>query len=494
MGVRAWLSKIANRNGPARAGTGRRSYAGAANVARYADFTASERSADAELYVSLVTLRARSRNLARNNPHIRRYIQLMQDNIVGANGFQLQVKATNESNGGPDTAGNRRVEDAWRRWSRTATADGMMTMREATNLAVRTWARDGEVIVQKVRGRKYRDGMALYFIEADRLDITLNSRASNGNRIKMGVEIDDVERPVAYHFLTYHPGDTDWTSIPSQKKHQRIPASDIVHHYIKSRPGQTRGEPPMCGIMTDAKMLAGYREAEITNRRIAAAKGGFFARLAGAGDVKGIADAQDPDTGTLEMEAEPGKFSVLPEGYEFRAFDPAGSSTDYADFEKQIIKSMAAGLGTSYVDLAMDLEGVSFSSARHGALTDRDFYRGMQRFFIEQFVMPIYSDWLSSALDFGDVGLPAFRFDKFNDASYFRGRGWSWVDPLKDVNASIKAHENNMVSLTHIAGEQGRELEDVIDEIVAERKMMESKGVSLAPPDGGAVAKGPPKG
>lgn len=457
-----------------------RNYSGSITAPRYADFNASERSADAELVSSLVVLRGRSRNLARNNPHARRYMQLMQDNIVGENGFRLQVNALNEANGGVDTAGNRRIEEAWRMWAKNVTTDGKMTFREASELVVRTWCRDGEVFIQKIRNSRYRDRFSLYFIEADRIDVTLNQKnASTGNQIRMGVEVDSHGTPVAYHALTYHPGDTDWTAIPSNRKYVRIPAAEIIHIYEKSRPGQTRGEPPMCGIMTDAKMLAGYREAEITNRRLSAAKMGFFKRIMpGAGPVAGIADSEDPDTGALEMDIEPGKMSVLPEGYEFDKFDSSGSTTDYADFEKQIIRSMAAGLNVSYYSLAMDLSDASFSSMRQGALSERDFYRGMQVFFIEEFAVKVYSEWLASSLEFGDVGIPLFRYDKFLNAAYFRPRGWKWVDPSKDVKAAIDAYENNMTSLTHVVGEQGRELNEVVDEIVAERKLLDAAGLT----------------
>jgi lambda family phage portal protein len=234
----------------------------------------------------------------------------------------------------------------------------------------------------------------------------------------------------------------------------------------------------MCGILTDVKMLGGYREAEITNRRLSAAKMGFFKRIMPSGPVEGIADSIDPDTGALEMDVEPGKMSVLPDGYEFDKFDSSGSSTDYSDFEKQILRSIAAGLGPSYVDLAMDLEGVSYSSIRQGALSDRDFYRGMQKFFIEDFALPIFSDWFRSALDFGDTGLPSFRYNKFHDAAYFRPRGWQWVDPQREVQAAIKANENNMASLTHIVGEQGREFDEVVGEIETERRVLDAAGLT----------------
>lgn len=472
----------------------RRSYAGAQMVARYADFGASYLSADAELEVALDRLRGRARNLERNNPHAKRFMQLMQDNIVGTNGFKLTVAARN-TNGQLDVPGNRIIHDAYQKWATRGpvTADGMMTMREAARMAVRTMMRDGEVLMQHRMGAKYRDGYAIRFIESDHLDHTLN-RVYPGtkNRIRMGVELDEDDRPIAYHILTNHPGESVWSA--NGKKWVRVPAAEITHIYVKNRPGQTRGEPPMSVVMGDMKMLGGYREAEITNRRVAAAKMGFFERDAEAGPVEGLAD-DEADDGTLINEVEPGRIQVVPRGYRFNNFDPNSSSTDYVGFEKQIIRSIAAGLGPSYFDLGMDLEDVSYSSIRQGALSDRDFYRGMQAFFIDHFQMPIYRRWLTMYLDFGPSNIPSYRFDKFFDGSTFAGRGWAWVDPEKEVNAAIKAREGRLNSLTRQIAENGLNADEIFEEIAAEDQRLAELSIpviSKNQPAQNGVANEPP--
>ena len=458
----------------------KRSYVAASSKARFADFSKSILSPDAELVPALNTLRARSRDMVRNNSYARRWLQLMQDNIVGAAGFAFQTRAK-QPDGNMDKFGNAAIEEAWRTWSTAkVTADGMMVCREACNLAVRAWCRDGEAFVQKVYGSQFIDGFALHFVEADYIDETLNRRAANGNDIRMGVEVDKYGGVVAYHVLTQHPGDNTWNSVQG-RKYNRVLAKDMIHVFVKSRPGQTRGEPPMSAVMTDSKLLAGYREAEITHRRLAASKMGFFTSEEKNTDLGVLADGNDGADSGYSMDVEPGRMSALPVGMRFEQFDASSHSTDYADFEKQILRSMAAGLGVSYNALAMDLEGVSYSSIRQGALEERDFYRGMQTFFIEQFLQPVFKTWLRYALDFGDIPLPAAKFDKFYNASKFSGRGWSWVDPQKEINAFKIAREENMISLTQIAAQQGRDVEETLNEIEAEKAMIEAKGLDAPP-------------
>ena len=95
----------------------KRQYA-AANPGRlFADFKASERSADSELRPVLRVLRSRSRDLARNNEYAKRYLELLKTNVVGDRGFTLQVKAV-DTVGRLDQSGNNAVEAAFRRWGR----------------------------------------------------------------------------------------------------------------------------------------------------------------------------------------------------------------------------------------------------------------------------------------------------------------------------------------------------------------------------------------
>lgn len=459
-----------------------RYYHGANLGPLYDDFKASLLSADSELNVALSTLRARARDLERNNGHARRFIQLMQDNVVGHKGFNLQVAARNTT-GKLDTRGNTEIMDAWKRYCRSVTADGKMTMTETMRMVQRVRARDGEAFLQEVTGRRFQDGVAWHFVEADMIDETLNQKHEpTGNEIRMGVEIDTWGREVAYHVLTTHPGDYSWISPVTRKKYVRVPAEKMIHFYEKRRPGQTRGEPPMAPVMNDIKMLGGYREAEITHRRAAASKMGFFEREQNAGPSAGIADSEGSD-GALEMEITPGKLSVLPEGYSFNSFDANSTHTDFAAFEKQIIRSIAAGLGPSYFDLAMDLDDVSYSSIRQGALADRDFYRGHQQFQIDNVQWRMFARWLQ--LNMGGVNdminLPTKRLEKFISASKFIPRGWDWVDPQKEVKAATLAEEAGYTSKTAIVAEKGGDFRQVVEEKESEQKIIEDSDLDLTP-------------
>ena len=461
---------------PKKGKTFRRSYS-AANTGRlFADFVGSERSSDSELYPVISRMRARTRDLSRNNEYAKRYLELMKSNVVGDRGFALQVKAQ-DSVGKLDQSGNQMIEDAFKNWGRLGnpTTDGKMTWLDAQKLAIESLARDGEVIIIKHRSSRFKDSFAIQFVEPDMLDEKKNERLPNGNEIRMGVELDQFKRPIAYHFLTYHPGDYDFATQTRSPKHIRMPADRVIHIFKSLRAGQTRGEPWMAPALTAMKQLDGFREAAIVNARIGASKMGFFTSPSGDGFV-----ADDMDGSVPIMDASPGTFHQLPAGVELSTFDVDYPSNEFEKFHTAVLRGVASGLGVSYTSLSNDLEGTSYSSIRQGALEERDFYRNLQQFFIDHFVRPVYESWLASAMEIAAFNIPIRQFERFSAASDFRGRAWSWVDPQKEMNAAVMGLQNGVLSLNDVASQYGKDTEELLAQIQRDKALMEQFGVKFA--------------
>lgn len=453
----------------------KRTYAGASKSRFMADLFDSERSADSELRPVIKLLRARSRDLVRNNEYAKRYINLLKTNIVGDRGFGLQVKAMGED-GRLDIANND-VETAFKTWGKRGhcTVDGRLSWVDAQKMVIEGLARDGEVFIIKHRGAGYHDSFSLQFIEPDEIDEQKNERMPNGNEVRMGVELDEFKRPVAYHKLTYHPGDYDYTTAMRAKKHERIPADRVIHIFLPLRPGQTRGEPWMAPVMFSMKQLSGFREAAVINARVGASKMGFFTSPAGDGFV-----ADDMDGNVPIMDAEPGTFHQLPTGVSLEMFDPQFPNNEFEGFHKAILKGIASGLGVSYTSLSNDLEATSYSSIRQGALEERDHYRELQAFLIDHFVRPVYEAWMYSATEINSFGIPVSRAERFIDASAFRGKAWSWVDPQKEMNAAIAGMKAGVLSIQDVAAQYGKDVEELFAQIQRDRELAEQFGIKYA--------------
>lgn len=458
-----------------------RGYTSASNIARYGDIRDSRGSADYELREALSSVRAKARFLARNAGTMKRFLQLLEVNVNGPHGFKFKSKVKQVEREGMATALNNRVEDAWDEWCEAPTTCGQMTLADLTKQAVRTWGRDGEFIWEIVEGSEYIHGVAVNPIEADLLDETMNEiYTPTGNEVRMGVEVNGNGRPVAYHFLQQHPGDLFIMNDMTRRRHRRVTADRIIHAFVKDRPGQTRGEPPASATILGVKMLDGYREAETTGRRLRSALMGFFTRKeAGTSQLTELADREDTEDEMFEMDLEPGRLKALPEGMEFSEFSPGGSVTDYADFEVQVKKDLAMGLGISNMSLGMETEGVSYSGGRTITIEDRDWYKVLQTFIIRRGLKPLFVKWANRHNLEDNAAFTPLQKPRVIAAAKFTGRGWDWVDPAKDIKANAEALETHQTSLTQIANQRGMSRDELLDEIEDDNAALRSRGLSL---------------
>jgi capsid protein len=231
--------------------------------------------------------------------------------------------------------------------------------------------------------------------------------------------------------------------------HEVIPAEWIDHMFIQERAGQTVGVTWFAPVGARKKMLDGYEMAAVVAARVAASKMGFFQRT-GEGSPEWIEGAQDMPP----EDVSPGVFEVLPDGFEFKDFDPSWPSMNDEAFVKSIKRSICAGLNFSYNTTAMDLESVSWSGLRSAELSDHDFCRVMQTKWGGCSSSPAYLRWLRWGLDFGTaLNLPREKFEKFSEHR-FRGRSWQWVNPKQQQEAHTLGLQNGSLLFSQLIEEE----------------------------------------
>lgn len=447
----------------------------------------TSRSMDSDLRNDLVAIRSRSRYLAKDNDYLKHFLSMVQINVVGHTGFTLQMRVE-DANGKPDAAANRAIEKAFKKWCKRKNCDitGKLSFNAMCRLIARTAGRDGEALVRKVRGRKVNPfGFALQLLAIDRLDTNKNEYWSNGNVIRMGVEIDSVGKPVAYHLLTTHPGDGVYRSVTG-KMYERVPASELIHIYLQDDPEQTRGYPWAHTAMTRLNHLGAFDEAAVIAARIGASKMGWYKKNGDGGPV--IPGQEDSNQDYFIQEASPGEFGILPDGYDFVGFNPDYPHANYGPFTKACLRGISSGLGlgVNYNTLSNDLEGVNYTSLRAGTLTERDAWMVLQEWFAESLLDDIAEDWLKTSLLMNAIvlpngtALPASKFEKFN-AAEFQGRRWQWVDPLKDLQACVLAIDKKLANYSQIYAEKGSDFVETMQGLAQELKVLADLDLSTAP-------------
>lgn len=439
-------------------------------------------SPDSIIKGSLARLRARSRQLAMDNDYARRFFKLCRANVVGSEGVRLQVRAIEkETSAGVvyDDNANKIIEKNWLEWAlkKNCSIDGRLSWIDICQLCIESVAKDGEIFIRKIKGKTAGNpfAFALQIIEADHVDDQYNLNLNNNNKIRMGIELNEWNRPVAYYISKHHPADNTKTTFT--EKYERIPANEIIHLFITERASQSRGVPWMHSAMRRFNMLGGYEEAELVAARLGASKMGFYT----SEDGEGYTGEKDEE-GRLISEAEPGLFEQLPAGVDFKSFDPQHPTTSFASFIKAMLRGAASGIGVSYNTLANDLEGVNFSSIRQGVLEEREHWKLLQTWLIEHLCADVFESWLLMSLTTQKIPLPLSKFEKFNNPIW-RARGWNWVDPLKEVKSNIEAVTAGFKSAQDIASEQGMDIEDVYAQLAVEEKLRKKYDIKLGNPD-----------
>lgn len=452
---------------------------------------------DADIYNDQAKLVQLARNLEQNNSIMKKFLAEREINVVGPTGFILNSQAkdydVNTQKLKLDVIGNSIIEESFIKWGKAKFCDitGKLSFKEMQRLLERTRARDGEVLIRKIRQKATRDnpfGFSLQLLDPQRLDITYGPRGlrlDNGNYVLMGVETNQYGKPVAYH-LRYSTEPNGSGNHQSDKR-ERVPAKDIIHAFKAMSPEQTRGVPEGHSVFSLMANLEEFQRAALIASKIGASSSIYLERTDEGGNttLEAMADKVEDidDLESFIMEVSPGDIRALPKGVTMKTFDAKYPESNFVAYVQFMLKQIASGLNVSYFVLANSLEDVNYTSSRTGLLSERDHAKREQSWVIENILEPIFEDWLETAMLNGAIKLatgsiiPATKFDKFIANYKFHGRRWDWVDPLKDANANILMIDNGLASLTQVLAEQGIEYEDILQDKKREKELRSIYGI-----------------
>lgn len=423
-----------------------------------------------EISAALKTIRGRSRDMQKNSEQYKRWLDLFVANVVGADGFTLTPLPFSEDDFFTiDRDAAKMLKYHFWRWAtnpKMADSTGRKTFRAICALVAENWARDGEGIVMIDRHAQNKYGIALRVVRPDALDETIMGEGNKGEIVRNGVAVNATTlKPIAYYFRANNEDRWARTVANSKKPVRRIPATDVLHVFTQHDECQTRGIPLGCSVLRKLKMLDEYNYSEIVAAREEANTTGFFSAPAGREDEICALNEDSAASAFLCRESSPGTKFVLPQGWSYDIKTPTHPNRELVAFKNSMLRDIASGLGVEYANFANDWAGVSYSSVRVGTLAERDNWRILQAQFVEQFVTPVYLAWLESFLSLAVSGkLKATDYERLSEHE-FRGRRWEWVDPMKDVNASVIAVANGWKTDEQIAAEYGTDIDDNIESI-----------------------------
>lgn len=495
--LQAWRAQHgpeARRGGAPVAKPSARSYSGAAVTRTTSDWLAAGTSADSELVTSLRVLRNRSRQLCRDNEYAKNAKRTVMLNVVGR-GITLQAQVKKRRGDAYDDKTNEAIEAQWKHWThaRRCHTAGKLSWARLQQVIMQGVFEGGEILVRVVR-QKFGDSrvpLGLELIEADQIVDTWNGRAeATGNEIRMGVEVDQWQRPVAYWLYPRHPGDHLASATLGSNSYVRVPADEIIHVALFERPYQTRGVPWMHATLVKLRHMGGYEEAEIFAARASAAIMGFRQK-----PEVDLPEPPDTAPGTTQPERTvafaPGMIMDLGPGETFTGFNPSRPNAALDPFMRFMLRSVAAGNGVSYESLSRDYSQSNYSSSRLALLDDRDLWRVLQQWLIETLCQPIFEAWLEMAVLAGVLKLPAYETaPEIYQAVRWSPRGWKWVDPKNDSEAARADVRAGFTTLTDVLAEQGEDLEEHFKRRQQELRLARQYGLVLDTDPSQVTSKG----
>lgn len=439
-------------------------YEAARRTRRTSGWLAPNTGPNAEIAGAAERLRARSRDLVRNNPFAARAVAAIAQNAVGTG---IVVRA-------PEL-----MSEEWRRWVDRCDADGALDFYGIQTLVARAVVESGECLV-RFRPRRPEDGieppLQLQVLEPDFLDESKNGQTDTGYVIS-GIQYDLVGRRVGYWLYSWHPGERmPGTAMPTSSF---VPASHVLHIYRKDRPGQERGVPWLAPVIMRLRDLDDYEEAELVRKKIEAC---FAAFVVGGDPMRSIGAARTDSAGQRIEQFEPGMIAYLGDSEDVRFATPQPSA-GYSEYVRHQLRAIAAGLGMPYEVLTADLSQTNYSSIRAGML---EFRRMIDQFrwqvLIPQLCQPVW-----------DRFAQALGFDYDMQVTWTPPR-WEWVDPAKEADAMQANIRNGLMTWREAVSEMGYDPDEQLAEIAATNAAWDASGVVLdcdprKMTQGGAVQK-----
>jgi lambda family phage portal protein len=375
----------------------------------------------------------------------------------------MQAQTRKQRGGKLDKKINDAIEMKWKQWGRydSVSANGRDCFADIELIIAKQLFEAGEIFVRLIKKPFGRSSipLALELLEPEQLDNDYNGGTrSKNNTWRLGIERDGFNRPVRYAFFKKHPGDTPFPVPVNTKQHMLINADEIIHLFVTDRASQTRGISMLAPALEAMHQLDGYQQSQLIRSRASSALMGFISTTSDDGLV-----GDDVYENERVTDFQPGTFKYLNSNERVDIPNLDAPNNEFEPFNRIILRSLASGCGVSYESVSKDFSQTNYSSSRLSLLEDRDHYKMIQKYLEERFLQPLFDLWLDLAVLSGNLDLNGYDLDpdKYRRVRWLF-RGWAWVDPQKEVNASVIAIKAGLKTQSQVISEMGGDIEELL--------------------------------
>nr|DAD98694.1 MAG TPA: portal protein [Myoviridae sp. ctPT18] len=411
-------------------------------------------------------IRGRARAAEMNSDLAESAVIALLRNVIGT-GIIPQAKVRNR-NGKLNNDLNKKIEKAWAKWAEPENADirGISNFYELQEMALRRMVYDGEILVNKTSQGSYLP-LSIQLIEAENIGAV--SITNGKNNIINGVEVTEHGRPVAYHVSQTDPmGLRSFDTV-------RLSTDQAFLLFKPKRPSQIRGISLLALVLRRIHDIDEYMDADLIAARVAAC---FSVFVTSQNSARHSAILPRDKKGRPNITMAPGMVRHLSPGESIEFADPKRNAGTASEYSATQTRRIASGLGMSADIVARNISG-NFSAARQNLLEDQKTFRQVQKFVITHFCMPIWKAFIDALYLAGE--LPSDYLankDKYQEVAWL-APGWSWIDPVKEVNANKEAIKSGLTTLEDVCASSGRDWEEVLEQRKLEQDRAKELGVLL---------------
>lgn len=319
-------------------------------------------------------------------------------------------------------------------------------------------------------------------------------------RIRMGIEYDERDRPIAYHIRERHPGDTKDYSYKWQRKEVNFGNGlrQVLHVFDPTQADEGRGYPAMQIGLPRLKNADDFDEASLERAWVENCHAAFVRSELPPEDIDSTMDVVNAD-GKKLYDIEPGTINYMGVSDEIDFSSPSSSDGNFTGYMEHQGRMFAAGVDSPYEAVANNWKGLSYSGGKIITNSEEGSVSCEQKMHAI-WLWDVHRNMISRIVTGGTGLLPDVNIDQllyrtmpflFDGCRVIPPRRMS-IDPAKEHRVELMDAEAGLYPVSDLVEQRtGRPAEEVYRAIQRDRKSRQKCDLEIHMPQTGRDAYEP---
>lgn len=395
----------------------------------------------------------------------------------------------------------KKMEWAFALWTSEADVRGQCHFPDLQSLGIRTMLGMGEMLhlaVMLGEEERERQGRAFSFAlqTLDPARLTTPAEKATDPAVRDGVRLSACGRPEGYWLATPKASPesaflsversaltaSDFTYVPARVGHR----PGVFHLFRHETDEQVRGVSAFSKGIELFRNLSDAISYELFAQVIAASFPVFVALENGGTQLPDyVRDQFEPDGEPGEeriQHLQPGQIQYGNANEKPYVLESKRPSANFSAFVEIVLRATAASVGIPYESLTKDFSKTNYSSARAALNEAWKLYSFYRHWFGRLYCQPVYEMVIEEAYLRGFFELPKGAPGFYEARKFWCNADWigpsrGFVDPVKEITATILALQNRLMTYGEAWAERGGDFDEGLARMLEESPLLERLGL-----------------